>query len=128
MSAGFSPKERDHYRVLWRDLAARSIAAAAQPEHTPADLKALTATVTDWSLPVTGYDDSWAFNYLAQSAKCWSRQGTIRRRAALAPALRIVAELVGDMLDGVEGKSPPPEPAPSPPPPPELPFRADIDG
>lgn len=128
MTAPPTPREREHYRVLWARLAQACIAAAAHPEQTPTDLKAMTATVTDWTLPWAGYDDGWAFTYLAWSAKCWSRQGTIKRRAALASALREVAELVGDMLDGVERPADKVEPPPPPPVTAELPFRADLDG
>ena len=121
-----TPRERAAYRVLWRRLA-QLVIQALSGEANPAELKPLTVDAKRWIIPTDSNDHAWICTMFVQVASGWCRLSTVRDREAIGPALRLLADHVGDLLNATGGPDAPIAPVASAAVIPLRP-RADIDG
>jgi hypothetical protein len=112
------PSARDAERHRWRTLAQHALACASAPDDTKKTglLAVAAAMAKDFALPTGERPEDLKCVALIHVAKAYVHQPSVKARLLVAPALRAVAELVGDLLDATDA------PAPT------RPWRADIDG
>lgn len=109
---------RAHYRSSWRTLVLTAHAASAATGAV--DLRELrdhAIHATRWVTPTADLGETALCAALASVAYAYSRQAHVAERAAMAPALMILAEMTGDLMDRTQPAEPP-----------GRAFRADIDG
>lgn len=108
---------RAHYRASWRTLVLASNAAAiATGAATLSELREHAVAAHKWVTPTADLGEMATCAALASVAYAVSRQ-KLAGRQAMAPALMILAEMVGEIMNASEPPGPPP-----------LRPRADIDG
>jgi len=115
-----SDLDRRRWRIHWRSLAQKMVQAANNPSSDPADLRPVTHDTANWITPTGKKADDWLCKGFADVARAWARQDTVARRREMAPAVLLLASMVGDLLDATD--------APAPEPSNVRPFRRDIDG
>ena len=106
------PQEhRDRYRLEYRRLVEEMAACAADPRRDVAALKAIAFRGREgWLTPTADREDGWAWIAIRTSADGYAHQGSVRRRAAMGPALAVLARIGAEILDASE----PPAPATAP--------------
>lgn len=113
-----TPSARNHYRASWRTLVLCSHAACAATGAVDlGELRQHAVHAAKWITPTPDLGEMAACAALAATAYAYSRQARAAQRAAMAGALGVLAEMVGDILD-----------ASAPAETPARPFRRDIDG
>lgn len=120
-----SETDRRRYRVLWRRLTQHAVEFCNDPSRDPADLRPTSGDTANWITPTGKKSDDWLCLAFAYGIRAYARQDTVTRRKEMAPAVFLLASMVGDLLDASDTPAPPPQPTDNVRP---LRPRLDIDG
>ncbi|MFN3352616.1 MAG: hypothetical protein ACK4Z5_03320 [Brevundimonas sp.] len=105
-----NPHMTSHERVLWRQIAQAAFEAAALPtdaRRAKALAKALSPA-PDLRLPDLRPLPSSGFRAFLMMARGFAKEEDAGLRALLAPRLTALADLAGDILDGLKADDGPP--------------------
>lgn len=99
-----SPAQRRAERPRWRRLTQLAISATAEPSdrRRSLDLGINSRGSNAWILPSPERDEGLAVAAFAACAQAFGAQASLKGREQLAPALKILAVLAGDILDATD--------------------------